>query len=73
LIATLDFTSFFTMAFLVPHPLFTAGLFWIRFALTVCYSQKYSTVIKLLKGIYHFVGLALLPFDDSTKVGIVFT
>jgi len=30
LTATLDYTSFFTMAFLGPHPFFTAGLFWIR-------------------------------------------
>jgi len=30
LAATLDFTSFFTMAFLEPHTFFTAGLFWIR-------------------------------------------
>jgi len=33
LAATLDFTSFFTMAFLVPHTFFTAGLFWIRYIL----------------------------------------
>jgi len=31
LAATLDFTSFFTMAFLGPHTFFTAGLFWIRY------------------------------------------
>jgi len=33
LAATLDFTSFFTMAFLGPHTFFTAGLFWIRYYL----------------------------------------
>ena len=31
LAATLDFTSFFTIAFLGPHTFFTAWLFWIRF------------------------------------------
>jgi len=30
LATTLDFTSFFTMAFLELHPFFTAALFWIR-------------------------------------------
>jgi len=29
LATTLDFTSFFTMAFLGPHPFFTAGLDYI--------------------------------------------
>jgi len=34
LAATLDFTSFFIMAFLgPPHTFFIAGLFWIRFDL----------------------------------------
>ena len=31
LAATLDFTSFFTIAFWGPHTFFTAWLFWIRF------------------------------------------
>ena len=37
LAATLDFTSFFTIAFLRAHSFFTAWLFWIRYILQMVF------------------------------------
>jgi len=45
LAATLDFTSFFTMAFLGPHTFFTAGLFWIRYIIAGESESLYLAVI----------------------------
>jgi len=44
LATTLDFTSFFTMAFLGLHPFFTAELFWIRY--NVLHKRANITLIK---------------------------
>jgi len=50
LAATLNFTSFFTIAFLVPHTFFTAGLFCIRYYLcwdiTLIQYTEWCTIAK---------------------------
>jgi len=54
LAAALDFTSFFTMAFLGLYPFITAGLFWIRYGIYygvkhICPIENYSQVVLLRK------------------------
>jgi len=53
LAATLDFTSFFTMAFLGPHTFFTAGLFWIRYIIPCFQVSGKNPNRNVIKNVTH--------------------
>ena len=61
LAATLDFTSFFTIAFLRAAHFFTAWLFWIRLALT----PKHHPALELPWAIelYYLLSLGIVVYN----------